>query len=150
MLRIEISEIFLIIKNLELKIDAFFNRKKMEIKYNLIYVLIKESFIKNNFLIYEANYFTHVIKKITCTISTSDFLESEFVINFYFSFEYKPSGLIGYSIGPHGAAVACAAARPFLSELGCLPVKHVATVGQVRLLFKFNCSSTKNKIKTLH
>ena len=87
---------------------------------------------------------------MTCIIWTSGLLESEFVVNSYFSFEYKPSGLIGYSIGPHGAAVACAAARPFLSELGCLPVKHVATVGQVRFLFKFNCFSTENKIKTLH
>jgi len=44
------------------------------------------------------------------------------------SFEYKPSGLVGYSMGPHGGAIACNAARPFLSEVGCLPVKHFVTV----------------------
>lgn len=44
------------------------------------------------------------------------------------SFEYKPSGMVGYSQGNLGGAMAIAAARPFLSEMGCLPVKHFVVI----------------------
>jgi len=47
------------------------------------------------------------------------------------SFEYKPSGMISYTLGTRGGMGACVSARPFLSEIGCLPVKHQTTVSQV-------------------
>lgn len=47
------------------------------------------------------------------------------------SFEFKPSGLLSYSMGPNGGALACVSARPFLSEIGCIPVKHFVTIGNV-------------------
>lgn len=47
------------------------------------------------------------------------------------SFEFKPSGILAYAMGPHGGALAAAAARPFLSEMGCIPVKQFVTVGSV-------------------
>ncbi|XP_066914004.1 uncharacterized protein [Clytia hemisphaerica] len=47
------------------------------------------------------------------------------------SFEYKPSGLISYTLGTRGGLAACVAARPYLAELGCLPVKHMTTVSSV-------------------
>lgn len=58
----------------------------------------------------------------------------------FFSFEFKPSGLLSYSMGPNGGALACVSARPFLSEIGCIPVKHFVTIGNVseQLLFD-NC-----------
>ena len=49
------------------------------------------------------------------------------------SFEYKPSGLLGYSKGPDGGQSACVAARPFLTEMGCLPVKTMTQIGTVRM-----------------
>ena len=38
----------------------------------------------------------------------------------------KPSGIISYSAGPFGGARGAVALRPFLSELGCLPVSKMA------------------------
>ena len=46
----------------------------------------------------------------------------------FFSYEFKASGLIAYSQGNVGGAMAVAAARPFLSELGCLPVRQFVTI----------------------
>jgi len=48
------------------------------------------------------------------------------------SFEYKPSALCGYSMGPHGGALACAAARPFLSEMGCIAIKPFTTIASAQ------------------
>lgn len=47
------------------------------------------------------------------------------------SFEYKPSGIISYTMGTRGGLGVCVAARPFLSELGCIPVKHMSTISLV-------------------
>ena len=62
MLRIEISKIFLIIKTLELKTNggSFIH---MNMQKNLIQVLIKESLIKEDLLIYDTNPFTHKLLK---------------------------------------------------------------------------------------
>ena len=38
----------------------------------------------------------------------------------------KPSAIIAYSAGPFAGARAAVALRPFLSELGCLPVSKMA------------------------
>ena len=51
------------------------------------------------------------------------------------SFEFKPSALVTYSMGQQGGICACMALRPFLSELGCLPVKQMVTIPQVRRHF---------------
>ena len=40
-------------------------------------------------------------------------------------FAYKPSGIITYSPGEYGGMRAAMALRPFLSELGCLPVSSI-------------------------
>ena len=50
------------------------------------------------------------------------------------SYEFKSSGLIAYSQGNLGGAMAVSAARPFLSELGCLPVKQFVTIPFVSYL----------------
>jgi chromate reductase, NAD(P)H dehydrogenase (quinone) len=42
------------------------------------------------------------------------------------SYGFKPSGIITYSSGPFGGARCAMALRPFLSELGCLPVSKLA------------------------
>ena len=39
---------------------------------------------------------------------------------------FKPSGIVTYSPGPYGGSRAAVALRPFLSELGCLPVSKLA------------------------
>jgi chromate reductase, NAD(P)H dehydrogenase (quinone) len=41
-------------------------------------------------------------------------------------YAFKPSGIITYSPGPYGGARVAMALRPFLSELGCLPVSKLA------------------------
>merc|ERR1712137_479421 len=48
------------------------------------------------------------------------------------SFEFKPSGILAYSMGNLGGGMAVAAARPFLSEMGCVPVKHFVTIASVQ------------------
>ena len=35
-------------------------------------------------------------------------------------------------MGPGGGQSACVAARPFLAEMGCLPVKTMTQIGKVR------------------
>ena len=44
--------------------------------------------------------------------------------------------MISYTLGTRGGMGACVSARPFLSEIGCLPVKHQTTVSQVKMLRK--------------
>jgi len=41
-------------------------------------------------------------------------------------YAYKPSGIVTYSPGPWGGSRVAVALRPFLSELGCLPVSKLA------------------------
>lgn len=36
-------------------------------------------------------------------------------------------------MGPGGGQSACVAARPFLAEMGCLPVKTMTQIGTVRM-----------------
>ena len=43
-------------------------------------------------------------------------------------FSYKPSAIVTYSAGQWGGARAAVAMRPFLSELGCLPVSAMIHV----------------------
>eukprot|EP00300_Choanocystis_sp_HF-7_P009671 c16563_g1_i1.p1 GENE.c16563_g1_i1~~c16563_g1_i1.p1 ORF type:complete len:208 (+),score=0.25 c16563_g1_i1:55-678(+) len=40
-------------------------------------------------------------------------------------YSYKPSGIVSYSNGQFGGMRAAMALRPFLSELGCLPVSNI-------------------------
>ncbi|XP_066914003.1 uncharacterized protein [Clytia hemisphaerica] len=47
------------------------------------------------------------------------------------SFEFKSSGVVSYSMSNQGGVMAVASARPFLSEFGCLPVKHFVAVDTV-------------------
>lgn len=44
---------------------------------------------------------------------------------------FKPSGIVTYSPSPYGGARAAVALRPFLSELGCLPVSKLACFSTV-------------------
>ena len=49
-------------------------------------------------------------------------------------FSFKPSGIVSYSAGQWGGTRAAHALRPFLSELGCLPVSamiHIPHASQV-------------------
>ena len=49
-------------------------------------------------------------------------------------YAYKPSAIITYSPSPYGGSRCAVALRPFLSELGCLPVSKLAcfsTVGDI-------------------
>lgn len=52
------------------------------------------------------------------------------------NYAYKPSGIISYSISPYGGARAAVALRPFLSELGCLPVSKLACFSSVGDIFE--------------
>lgn len=44
------------------------------------------------------------------------------------SFSFKPSGIVSYSAGQWGGTRAAHALRPFLSELGCLPVSAMVHI----------------------
>lgn len=48
----------------------------------------------------------------------------------------KPSGIVTYSPGPLGGARAAVALRPFLSELGCIPVSKMACFSMVGDIFE--------------
>lgn len=51
------------------------------------------------------------------------------------SFAFKPSGIVSYSAGQWGGARAAHALRPFLSELGCLPVSAMVHVPKAHEVF---------------
>lgn len=50
-------------------------------------------------------------------------------------YKFKPSGIITYSPSPYGGARAAVALRPFLSELGCLPVSKLGCFSNVGDIF---------------
>jgi chromate reductase len=50
-------------------------------------------------------------------------------------FSFKPSAIVTYSIGPWGGMRAAMALRPFLSELGCLPVSKLTGIPTAQELF---------------
>lgn len=50
-------------------------------------------------------------------------------------FSYKPSAIVTYSAGQWGGARAAMAMRPFLSELGCLPVSAMLPIPTVANVF---------------
>lgn len=50
-------------------------------------------------------------------------------------FSFKPSLIVTYSAGQWGGARAAIAMRPFLSELGCLPVSAMIHVPQAQTVF---------------
>ncbi len=52
------------------------------------------------------------------------------------NYAYKPSGMITYSVSPYGGARAAVALRPFLSELGCLPVSKMGCFSMVGDVFE--------------
>lgn len=47
------------------------------------------------------------------------------------SYEFKASAIVSYSLSTQGGVFAVAAARPYLCELGCLPIKHFTAVSTV-------------------
>mmetsp|Transcript_27024 Transcript_27024/g.39991 ORF Transcript_27024/g.39991 Transcript_27024/m.39991 type:complete len:283 (-) Transcript_27024:104-952(-) len=50
------------------------------------------------------------------------------------TFSFKPSGIVSYSAGQWGGTRAAHSLRPFLSELGCLPVSamvHIPNAGDI-------------------
>ena len=51
------------------------------------------------------------------------------------SYEFKPSAIVSYSMGPTGGIGASLALRPHLSELGCIPIKHMVIIPQVLMVF---------------
>ena len=66
--------------------------------------------------------------KFVTFISYLSFIFVSGFCNFIFSYDFKSSGVIAYSQSNVGGAMAVAAARPFLSELGCLPVRQFVTI----------------------
>lgn len=48
------------------------------------------------------------------------------------NFEYKPSAMVSYSMGPRSGLFACAAGLPYLTELGCLPIKALTAIATVQ------------------
>jgi len=46
------------------------------------------------------------------------------------SFAHKISGIIAYTMGPFGGCSAISAARPLLTEMGCLPVKNFVSISR--------------------
>lgn len=52
------------------------------------------------------------------------------------SYAHKPSGIITYSVSPYGGSRVAVALRPFLSELGCLPVSPMACYSMVGDIFE--------------
>lgn len=59
-------------------------------------------------------------------------------------YKFKPSGIITYSPSPYGGTRAAVALRPFLSELGCLPVSKLACFSMVGDIFNED-GSVKDK-----
>ena len=56
----------------------------------------------------------------------------------FFSFAYKPSGIVAYSMGPTAGAFAVSAALPLLVEMGSVPVckfSHFLKIFSVNVLF---------------
>jgi NAD(P)H-dependent FMN reductase len=51
------------------------------------------------------------------------------------NYAFKPSGILTYSPSPYGGARAAVALRPFLSELGCLPVSKLGCFSMVGDIF---------------
>jgi len=51
------------------------------------------------------------------------------------NYAYKPSGIISYSLSPYGGTRTAMALRPFLFELGCLPVSKLACFSSVGDIF---------------
>lgn len=47
------------------------------------------------------------------------------------SYAFKPSAIVTYSMGRQGGLAASMALKPFLGELGCLPIKHMVNLAEV-------------------
>lgn len=52
------------------------------------------------------------------------------------NYAFKPSAIVTYSVGPWGGTRAAIALRPFLSELGCLPVSKLTCLSSAQDLFE--------------
>lgn len=50
-------------------------------------------------------------------------------------YAYKPSAIMTYSVSPYGGARTAVALRPFLSELGCLPISKMGCFSDIGSLF---------------
>lgn len=62
----------------------------------------------------------------------------------------KPSAIVTYSPGPFGGCRAAMALRPFLSELGCLPVSKLCCIPSAHTVFKADGSPENPEEKTLN
>lgn len=84
-------------------------------------------------LVAEADFFIVVTPEMNHTIAPGLVsVMSHFGSSHY---QFKPSGIVTYSAGLWGGARAGIALRPFLSELGCLPVSSmVAIPGAVKTM----------------
>mmetsp|Transcript_28283 Transcript_28283/g.45062 ORF Transcript_28283/g.45062 Transcript_28283/m.45062 type:complete len:217 (-) Transcript_28283:300-950(-) len=54
------------------------------------------------------------------------------------NYAYKPSAIVSYSVGPWGGMRGAMALRPFLSELGCLPVSRIVGIPDANSTFDDN------------
>jgi len=53
-------------------------------------------------------------------------------------YAYKPSAIMTYSVSPYGGARTAVALRPFLSELGCLPISKMGCFSNIGSLFEMD------------
>jgi len=47
------------------------------------------------------------------------------------SYAFRPSAIVSYSLGPGAGIIAAAQCRTLMVELGCPPIAHILTVGEV-------------------
>lgn len=66
------------------------------------------------------------------------------------NFAFKPSGIVTYSAGPWAGMRAAMAARPILSELGCIPVSALAGFPAAQDMFDENGAPKDPKNRLLN
>eukprot|EP00794_Sanderia_malayensis_P008798 gene8798-9739_t len=64
------------------------------------------------------------------------------------SYGFKPSAVVTYSMGGQGGVAAAMALKPFLTEFGCLPVKHMVNIPQVHKELKEDGSTENEHIQS--
>jgi len=64
------------------------------------------------------------------------------------SYEFKPSAIVTYSMGRQGGLAASMALKPWLGELGCLPIKHMVNIAEVHKELKEDGSTENEHIKS--
>ncbi len=64
-------------------------------------------------------------------------------------YAFKPSGTVVYSGGEYGGMRAAMALRPFLSELGCLPVSAITSFPKAKELISKDGAASEDTLKRL-